>query len=142
MHPRSTRSRPLLRIKRKKVYTNNIFSPSRLLLPNIFNGSSSSDFVFADAVSCRKLKDIVDCAGIKLSPFLVEFWDERSAGFSPMLHASIHAPSNWSPEVFLQCFQKVSFNTDVVSLIQGNCIGGSEFPYITINMLHHHFKSK
>jgi hypothetical protein len=46
-------------------------------------------------------RDIL-CSGIKLNPFVVEFWDERNADFGPMLCVSINAPTNWSLEVFLQ----------------------------------------
>ena len=131
-------------MKRKKLYTDNIYSPSRVLLvPEAFyNDSASSDSFYIDAVSCYKLKEIVCCSGIMLNQFQVEFWDERSADLYLMVKVVIHAPTSWSPEMFLQHFEKVSWNCHVFSLIHGYWIYGVEFPYVTVNTLHCYFKSK
>jgi hypothetical protein len=146
MHPRSTRTRPLIGMKRKKVYTNNILSPARLLLAEAFVSGSccSSDVFFSDAVSCYKLREAaVCCCGIMLTSFHVEFWDGKSTDLRPVLNVVIHAPENWSPDLFLFYFEKVTLNSLVITLVHGYCIdGGDAFPYVTINSLHHYFKSK
>jgi hypothetical protein len=145
VHPRSTRTRPLIGMKRKKVYTNNILSPARLLLAEAFiSGSCSSDVFFSDAVSCYKLREAaVCCRGIMLTSFHVKFWDGKSTDLRPVLNVVLHAPENWSPDLFLFYFEKVTLNSLVITLVHGYCIdGGDAFPYVTINSLHHYFKSK
>ena len=97
-----------------------------------------------DAVSCCKLlTDVVSCGGILLNAFQVEFWDEIIEDVRPIiLRVAIHAPAMWSAVLFLRYLEKASMNSQVLSLIHGYCIDGVEFPYGTINTLHHYFKSK
>jgi hypothetical protein len=130
-------------MKRIKVYKNNIYSPSRLLLHEAFYGNCSSDSFLVDTVSCCKLlTDVVSCGGIMLNAFQVEFWDEIIEDVRPILRVVIHAPAMCSAELFLRYLEKALMNSQVLSLIHGYWIDGVEFPYGTINTLHHYFKSK
>jgi hypothetical protein len=143
MHPRSTRNRPIIGLNRKKLYTNNIYSPTRVLLvPEAFHSNRiRSDSFYIDGVSCQQLKDTICWGGLMLSIFKVEFWDGTSADLRPIVTVKIHAPTSWSPELFLQFLEKVSWSSKVLSLIHGYCIDGVDFPYVTINRLHHYFNS-
>ena len=132
-----------MQMKRRKLYANNINSPSRLLLPEAFYHNYSSDSFIVDAVSCYKLKDADEsCGGIELNAFQVEFWDGKSESVVPILRVVIHAPKTWRAKVFLRYVEKASFNYQVLSLIHGYWIDGVKFSYVTINTLHHYFKSK
>jgi hypothetical protein len=128
-----------MQMKRRKLYANNINSPSRLLLPEAFYHNYSSDSFIADAISCYKLKDADEsCGGIELNAFQVEFWDGKSESVLPILRVVIHASKTWSAKVFLRYVEKALFNYQVLSLIRGYLIDGVKFCYVTINKLHHY----
>jgi hypothetical protein len=132
-----------MQMKRRKLYTNNINSTSRLLVLEAFYDNYSSDSFLANAVSCYKLKDAdKSCGGIELNAFQVEFWDGKSESVLPILRVVIHASKTWSAKVFLRYVEKALFNYQVLSLIHGFWIDGVKFSYVTINTLHHYFKSK
>lgn len=142
MHPRQTRSRPLVLLKYPgyKLFLNNINSPGLFrfssLLPNNVPPLST------DAVTCCCQKPIrfERINGMVLKPFFVEFWHELKAPFGPVAAVEVHAPSCWSSKFFLELFLKDLGKHGIISLVNTYYINGCEYPFNTINTLHHLFQ--
>ncbi len=119
MHPRQTRSRPLVLLKYPgyKLFLNNINSPGLFrfssLLPNNVPPLST------DAVTCCCQKPIrfERINGMVLKPFFVEFWHELKAPFGPVAAVEVHAPSCWSSKFLLELFLKDLGKHGIISLV-------------------------
>ena len=142
MHPQQTRSRPLVLLKYPgyKLFINNINSPglfrfSSLLLKN-------DPPLSADAVTCCCMKPdrFERINGMVLKPFIVEFWLELKAPFGSVAAVAVHAPSSWSSKFFLELFLKDLGKHVIISLLNTYYINGCEYPFNTINTLHHLFQ--
>ena len=151
MHPRGTRNRPL-RILRKRGYqffSNNINSPG-FLRRSMFNidatTMNNSTSIWVDAVSCHILskKSVNVVIGKRQKAFycfLVQFWWEKESKTNPVLSVEVHAPSSWTPQIFLDVFEENLEKHGVISLINSYYIDREPLKYNTINTMHHKFMS-
>jgi hypothetical protein len=73
-----------------------------------------------------------------------EFYNENIIELHSVFQIVIHALLSWSSQHFLEVSDKVSMNqkVKVFSLIHGCYINGRHFPFITLNLLHHHYTTK
>lgn len=145
VHPRATRNRPLrvLRPSGYELFCNNINSPG-FLRRSLFQIKSPSDSVWVDAISCYKVLNAsctlqMDGKERKFHCFLVQFWQEKTVTGEPIVSLEVHAPSSWTPVMFLDTFENNLEKHEIISLL--NCYYISSMPvnFNTINTMHHSF---
>ena len=140
MHPRRTRSRPLVLLNPKGyiLFLNNINSLG-FLRPSLFNGGGAS--YWTDAVTCQCAREIkpVKVNKIQFQCFIVEFWDGKSNQTSSVASVQVHAPAHWNADKFLEVFVKDLRKHNVISLINSYYVSGEAYPFNTINTIHHRF---
>jgi len=142
MHPRSTRTRPLLQLKRRyRLFPNNILSPG-FLRPSLFRlATPSQNVIFIDAVSCHIFHDHhVVQHDISFQCFVFNFWLGAAVELEPIVSVLVHALSSWSPQYFLRVFQEDLMSHEVISLLNSYYINGKEYYFHTINTVHHRFR--
>jgi hypothetical protein len=143
MHPRRTRNRPLLILKKSgyQLFCNT-GSPG-FLRPSLF--SIDHVTMWADAVSCLVIPDklaITIMIGTKQAIFccfMVQFWSELTQHPNPVLLVDIHAPSHWSPQDFLDVFDLDLRHHNTISVIRSYYLKGVPCFSTTINTIHHRF---
>ncbi len=59
-----------------------------------------------------------------------------------MFSVEVYAPSNWDPEYFLQILDDSIQQNTIVSIFNMYCINGIDFPFNTLDTIHHEFKKK
>jgi hypothetical protein len=142
MHPRSTRNRPLLLLKRQyRLFPNNICSPG-FLRPSLFKTETPSTCpLYIDAVSCHcNFGEKQVHGGIRFQTFLVSLWLQAAVDPGPMLSVTIHAPFHWQPNFLLEVFEEDLRSHEVVSLLNSYYANGKEIHFNTINTIHHQFR--
>ena len=148
MHPRATRSRPLLYLgsNGSQIYLNNTRESSNIgcalmsaiLSPDVL--VKSSLVVQADAISCMKTMDkIILVGGEHLSSFIVSFWNGTNNSSEPEVVVSIFAPMNWTPQDFLDVVERSFTSHGVISLVRGYMLNGTKYPHVIINMIQNDF---
>ena len=142
MHPRQTRSRPLvlLRYPGYKLFINNINSPGLFRLSSFYTSNSP---LWTDAVTCccKKQNCSETVNGVELKPFLVEFWLEHEAQIGSVVAIEVYAPMCWSTRFFLDVLSKDLEKHRIISLVNTYFINGHEYPCNTINTMHYKFGS-
>jgi hypothetical protein len=140
MHPRHTRSRPLILLNPKGYYlfVNNINSPG-YLRPSLFNAGQTS--YWTDAVTCQCIHGVkaVKANKFLLQCFIVEFWDGKSKQSRPVASVQVHAPAHWSADLFLEVFVNDLIKHNVISLNNFYYVSGEAYPFNAINTIHHRF---
>jgi hypothetical protein len=152
MHPRATRRRPLLYFGRKgfNVYLNNVDSPGfgrpiiGVFIPELKSKNHVEKF-WADAVRCFKVTPQCSfkhfCSScFDLDCFVVEFWDEKRIEPNSLYSVEIYAPSQWGSAFLLNIIDESIQQNSIVSILNTYCINGIDFPFNTINTIHHEFK--
>ena len=153
MHPRITRSRPVIYLGRTgcNIIVNNINSPGFLkpLLKAIAsrNEDEASDVLWADALSCVKIpwkaSEKRQGSALELLCFLVEFWDEKEHKPGAVLSVEVYAPSHWSAQMLLNVVEmSIKKNKGRISVLNTYHLGGIDFPFNTLNTIHHEFVCK
>ncbi len=150
MLPRRTRNRPIMYLGGVgyHVFINNINSPGfvRPLLSSILSPTNEKNnmSVWADYLSCFAMpwKSVKKHGGIHFDMvcFLVEFWDEKREEPGSVLSVEVYCPSHWTAEYLLQVLEESFKQNNVISIINTYQINGTDFPFNTINAIHHKFK--
>lgn len=156
MHPRKTRSRPLLLLEYPgyKIFINNICSPlvyslskydsyTKAGLKILSNASTTKEPIWTDAVSCcyRRTDCYERLNGNVFKPFLVEFWLETLQQCCSVVAVEVFVPSGWTVSYFLEVFTVDLRKHSIVTVVNTYFIDGKKYPFNMINTIHHSFFS-
>jgi hypothetical protein len=132
------------------VYLNNVDSPGfgrpiiDVFIPE-FKSKNHVEKFWADAVSCFKVTP--QCSFkhfhgscFDLDCFVVEFWDEKRIERSSLYSVEIYAPSQWDSAFLSNIIDESIQQNSIVLILNTYCINGIDFPFNTINTIHHEFK--
>jgi hypothetical protein len=150
MLPRRTHNHPIMYLGSDgyHVFINNINSPGfvRPLLSSILSPTNEKKkkSVWADYLLCFAMpwKSAIKHRGTPFDMvcFLVEFWDEQKEDPGSVLSVEVYCASHWTAEYLLQVLEKSFKKNHVISIINTCQINGTDFPFNTINAIHHKFK--
>ena len=145
VHSRGTRNRPLrvLRPSGYELFCNNINSPG-FLQKSLFEMKSPSDSIWVDAISCHEMANTSSTVQIKgkekvFKCFLVQFWHQEKAAAEALVSVQVHAPSSWTPVIFLDVFERNLQKHEVISLLNCYYIDSEPVHFNTINTMHQAF---
>ena len=129
MHPCRTRNCPLLVLQQLGYHLFcNIGSPG-FLRASLFH--IDYDEMWIDAGSCSVMKDVpaitimVGTKQAMFSCFMVKFWSGRDQYPNPVLSVEIHALYSWSPQDFLDVFDREVQYHNTIAVIRSYYLRGS-----------------
>jgi hypothetical protein len=78
---------------------------------------------------------VLDC-------FIIDFWDENQLTSNSSISVEVYAPLDWDPDYFLKILDDSIQQNTIVYIFNTYCINGIDFPFNTLNTIHHKFKKK